>query len=154
MIHSHADGGVRYSDFAIPRDHYIFSPPTSAVVPISAAIGFPLLVQRPVKVSERGPAGDNPHATWLMIDPGTGFAPAEWQGRVGNVIVARPGGEALDMATLGAITDYVSDILDTFGDGGGAARKYYNRGRLDKFIADHLKMQEDYQAFQSTQGRG
>lgn len=89
-----------------------------------------------------------------MIDPVTGLAPAEWQGRVGNVIVARPDGEPLDTATLGAITDYISDILDAFGDGVGVARKYYNRGQLDKFIADHLKMQEEFKAFQETQARG
>lgn len=151
MIHSQADGGVRYSELEIPRDHSIFK---TSPVPVSQKIGFPLLVQRPSKASERGPPGDNQHATWLMIDPVTGFAPAEWQGRVGNVIVAKPGGEALDAATLGAITDYISDILDAFGDGVGAARKLYNRGRLDKFITDHLKMQEEFKAFQETQARG
>lgn len=83
-----------------------------------------------------------------MIDPVSGFAPAEWQGRVGNVIVARADGEPLDTVTLGAVTDYISKILNAFGSGVGAARKYYNRDRLDKYIADHLKMQEGFKAFQ------
>ena len=138
MIHSKADDGGRYSALLTPREDPIFK---TTPVPISQKIGFPLFVQRPEKKSVRGPLADNPHATWLMIDPATGFAPAEWQGGVGNVIVARADGKPLETKTLGAITDYISNILDAFGDGVVSAQKYYNRGRLDKFIADHLKMQ-------------
>lgn len=145
MIHSVADGGMRYSAFLVPREDPIFK---TMPVPISQKIGFPLLVQRPEKKSVRGPPGDNQHATWLMIDPTTGFAPDEWQSGVGNVIVARADEKALDTATLGAITDYVSDILDAFGDGAEVAQGYYNRGRLDKYIKGHLKMQLDFQQFQ------
>ena len=83
-----------------------------------------------------------------MIDPTTGFAPAEWQSGVGNVFVARADGEALETDTLGAITDYISDILDAFGNGVGVAQIYYNRDRLDKYIADHLKMQQRFKQFQ------
>lgn len=131
-------------------------------MPISVAIGYPLLVQRVEKVRDdwvpsthRGGAEeDNTHATWLMIDPVTGFAPADWQGGVGNVIVVRADGERLDTGTLAAITDYISDILDAFGQGVGAARKYYSRTRLDKFIADHGKMQGQYKDFQERIARG
>lgn len=150
MIHSEADGGVHYSEYLGPRSHAIFK---TSPVPTSQKIGFPLLVQRPGKSSERGPPGDNQHATWLMIDPITGLAPVEWQCGVWNVIVATADGEALDTATLGAITDYVSDILDTFEDGAGAAQGYHNRGRLDRYIADHLKMQLEFKAFQQGQPR-
>ena len=83
-----------------------------------------------------------------MIDPTTGFAPAEWQSGVGNVLVARADGQALETDTLGAITDYISDILDAFGNGAGAAQIYYNRDRLDKYIPDHLKMQQQLKRFQ------
>ena len=145
MIHSQEDGGGRYSAFLLPRDDPIFKTTTA---PISQKIGYPLLVHRPQDKSVRGPVADNPHATWLMIDPSTGFAPMEWQSRVGNVIVARADGGALETSTLGAITDYISDIMEAFGDGMGAPTKYYNRSRLDKFIADHLKMQQDYKNFQ------
>ena len=158
MIHSRAEGG-RYSRHGALLSDPIFS---TTPVPISVAIGYPLLVQRVEKVRDDwvprtwqgGANEDNQHATWLMIDPVTGFAPAEWQGGVGNVIVARADGEMLDTGTLAAITDYVSDILDAFGDGAGAALKYYNRGRLDKFIADHGKMQGQYKDFQERIARG
>lgn len=119
-------------------------------MPISLKIGYPLLVHR---AREEGVArGDNQHATWLMIDPESGFAPAEWQGGrgggVGDVIVARADGEGLDTATLGAVTDYISDIVDAFGERVGAVRKYYDRARLDRYIADHLRMQREFKAFQ------
>ena len=58
-----------------------------------------------------------------MIDPATGFQPTEWQGGLGNVIVARADGKPLETKTLGATTDYISDILDAFGNGVGAAQK-------------------------------
>lgn len=96
-------------------------------------------------------ANDNPHATWLMIDPGHGFAPSDWQGGVGDCLVVRADKEPLDMDTLSAITDYISDILDAFGDGfNGAevAQKYYSRERLDRFIHDHQIMQDGYDAFE------
>ena len=113
-------------------------------MPISQKIGFPLLVRRSDKGLATGASADNPHATWLMIDPVTGFAPAQWQSGVGNVVVARADGKAMNTSTLAAITDYISAILDAFGNGVGAARKYYDRGRLDNFMADHLKMQQDF----------
>ncbi len=144
MIHSQTDGGGRYSALLVPRSDPIFQ---TAPVPISQKIGFPLLVRRSEDASAGRRLGDNPHATWLMINPATGFAPAEWQRGVGNVIVARADGEALEVKTLGALTDYISDILDAFGDGAGVAQKYYNRDRLDRFIEDHIKMQQNFQRF-------
>ena len=70
------------------------------------------------------------------------------------MIVARADGETLDTGTLAAITDYVSDILDAFGDGVGAARRYYSRARLDTYIADHGNMQGQYKDFQERMARG
>lgn len=144
MIHSKGDGG-HYSALFLPREDPIFK---TTPVPISQKIDFPLLIQRTEKPPTRGPLGDNQHATWLMIDPVTGFAPAEWQSGVGNIVVARADGKPLETVTLGAITNYVSDILDAFENGVGAAQKYYNRSRLDKYIADHLQMQQDFAKFQ------
>ena len=144
-IHAKLGGGGRYSGVQITREDPIFK---TKPVPISQKFGFPLLVYRPMDKSEREPLTDNQHATWLMIDPITGFAPAEWQSHVGNVLVARADGEALETNTLAAITDYISDILDAFGNGVGAARKYYNKDRLDKYIANHLDMQQQFKRFQ------
>ena len=74
-----------------------------------------------------------------MIDPVHGLAPLDWQGGVGDCLVVRADKEPLDMNTLGAIVDYVSSILDEFGeeDGPEIAQSYYNREKLDRFIARH-----------------
>ena len=121
MIHSSQDSGGRYSEFLLSRDDPKFK---TTPAPISQSIGFPLLVHRPQDESVRGPLADNPHATWLMIDPSTGSPPTEWQSRVGNVIITRPDGGVLETSTLGAITDYISDIIEAFENGVGAALIY------------------------------
>ena len=144
-IHAQTGGGGRYSMSRLLSEDPTF---TMKPVPISQKIGFPLIVRRPTIESARGLLTDNQHATWLMIDPTTGFAPAEWQSGVGDVIVARADRQALETETLAAITDYISDILDAFGNGLRAAQKYYSRDRLDKYIADHLKMQQQFKQVQ------
>lgn len=88
-----------------------------------------------------------------MIDPGHGFAPPEWQGGVGDCLVARADKQPLDTKTLAAITGYVSEIPDAFGDerdAGEIARSYYRRDQLDRFIAKHMKTQDAYQSFLKT----
>lgn len=96
----------------------------------------------------RGRDTDNQHATWLMIDPGSGFAPPAWQGGIGSVHVARPDRSPLTTEILAGIVDYVSDILDAFGERDPApiVRRYYDRARLDRYLVQHKKMQVDYQA--------
>jgi len=76
---------------------------------------------------------DNQHATWLNIDPESGFAPREWQGGIGSVVVANADGTSLNSNTLSAIGNYVSGILDAFGNGEVPRRKY-NRRTLDQFL--------------------
>lgn len=103
----------------------------------------------------RGSATDNQHSTWLNIDPETGFAPEHWQGGIGEVIVASADGKPLSLDTLSAVTDYVSDILDVFGDGEGAPRRMYSRAKLDAYIQNHTEEAQRYQALmdQYTQGQ-
>ena len=65
--------------------------------------------------------------------------------------MANPDRTPLKVGTLAAITDYVSDILDEFGEGGpeSVKRKYYGQRRrelLDEYIVRHEQMQADYQA--------
>ena len=65
--------------------------------------------------------------------------------------MANPDWIELTVSTLGAITDYVSDILDEFGEGGyeNVRREYYgprHRELLDEYIVRHEQMQADYEA--------
>lgn len=66
----------------------------------------------------RGQETDNVHATWLNIDPVSGFAPEYWHGGIGDVVVAKADKSAMTPDELGGVVDYVSAILDAFGEGG------------------------------------
>ncbi|MCJ1429496.1 hypothetical protein MMC29_007411 [Sticta canariensis] len=144
-LYGQACGGSRYEDVHIPFSHHVFQ---TAPLPISLKFGYPLVMERLVQNLPRGMETDNQHATWLKIDPVSGFAPPAWQGGVGTVYVARPDRTPLTVEILAGITDYVSDILDAFGemDPGSIARRYYDRTRLDRYLVQHQKMQMDYRA--------
>ena len=62
------------------------------------------------------------------------------------MIVANADRTPLTLRTLCAITDYVAAILDEFGEDRPRVKSFYNRGRLDEYIREHLEMQENYQA--------
>ncbi|KAI4176327.1 MAG: hypothetical protein LQ343_001065 [Gyalolechia ehrenbergii] len=120
----------------------------AAPAPITQKFGFPLVLRRSTVNNKV-----NMHATWLMISPDHGFAPPEWQRGIGDCLVARADKEPLDSATLAAITDYVSDIIDAFGDDQDRSvieRRFYDREKLDRSIREHLKMQQDYKAMRSN----
>ncbi|KAH6701382.1 hypothetical protein BKA61DRAFT_620634 [Leptodontidium sp. MPI-SDFR-AT-0119] len=72
-------------------------------------------------------------ATWLNIDPHSGFAPAVWQDNVGTVIVARKDRKPLLPQHLWSMFDYCADILERFGNGNGAPVKLYNRLAFEKW---------------------
>ncbi|KAK0117547.1 hypothetical protein ONS95_011885 [Cadophora gregata] len=132
---------TRYEAVEIPSDHPVFK---TKALPVTAKFGYPLVMFREVEGLSRGSGTDNQHATWLNINPTTGFAPDNWQGGIGTVVVAAADGKPLSVPVLSAITDYVSEILDAFGDGGVPTARY-SKPRLDKFIARHINMQEEYQ---------
>jgi hypothetical protein len=73
----HGGPGGRYSRTTVKPTHSIFN---SAPLPISTKIGFPLVMSRVIDRLPRGQETDNVHATWLNIDPVSGFAPEYWQG--------------------------------------------------------------------------
>ena len=133
MLGAQAGGPSVYRKTTIPSNDDIFH---QAPTPISQRFGFPLILRRSKPVSQystRSANDDNPHATCLMIDPGHEFAPPEWQSGVGDILVVRADRKPLDIAQLAVVTDYVSDILDAFGDGmegAEVARKYYRKERL------------------------
>lgn len=82
-----------------------------------------------------GQETDNVHATWLNINPVDGFAPQYWQGGIGDVIVAKADRGALTPDELGGVVDYVSAILDAFGEG-AAPVGMYKRSRLYQFMGN------------------
>ena len=53
-------------------------------------------------------------ATFLMIEPVSGFAPMEWQDMVGPVLVYRPGGLKLDSNDVNLLIDWFSCLLENY----------------------------------------
>lgn len=126
-------GGGRYEDVHLSSSHPVFQ---TDPLPISVQLGYPLVMHRIVPNLARGVETDNVHATWLMIDPVSGFAPAAWQGGIGSVYVARPDRTPLTQAVLLGITDWLSFILDAFGEmpPEKIARIYYGKANLGRYL--------------------
>ncbi|KAJ6588788.1 hypothetical protein B0H19DRAFT_922068 [Mycena capillaripes] len=91
------------------------------VCPVSAKIGLPIVIYRHLKENplsmRRDPGLDNQKATYLMIDPESGFALPEWQMCVGSVTVMRKDGKPLTLESIETIWMYHDHLLDLFGDG-------------------------------------
>ena len=85
---------TRYASTTLPSNHAIFN---TRALPITTKFGYPLVMSHVVENLPRGPATDNQYATWVNIDPESGFAPADWQGGIGNVIVANADGTPLSL---------------------------------------------------------
>ncbi|KAJ5046771.1 uncharacterized protein L3040_003998 [Drepanopeziza brunnea f. sp. 'multigermtubi'] len=126
---------TRYESVKLSSKHPVFG---TKALPITVKFELPLVMYREMEGLPRGQETDNQHATWLNIDPQSGFAPPHWQGGIGTVVVASADGKPLTVATLSAVTDYVSLILDKFGDGAGAPTAMYSRAKLDSFVARHM----------------
>lgn len=99
-----------------PKMHSIFTEcDPDGNSPALKLCGCPLIVKRLAD----GSSGDNQWATWLMIDPISGFAPQEWQRNVGKTLVYRPGGLDLDIDDMSSINEFLGDLLDRYSDGPG-----------------------------------
>ena len=89
--------------------------------PVPALLGIPLHVTRvrPRSDLAGGADMDNQWATWMMIEPGSGFAPQRWQaGQAGPVVVWRPdGGGAVSSHDMALLNDFLSALLDRYSDG-------------------------------------
>ncbi|KAJ7170913.1 hypothetical protein C8R43DRAFT_981575 [Mycena crocata] len=91
------------------------------VCPVSAKVGLPLVMYRHLQTNPlsmgRDADLDNQRATYLMIDPQSGYAPPEWQSCVGSVTVMRRDGKPLTLESIETIWMYHDHLLDCFGDG-------------------------------------
>jgi len=84
--------------------------------PVMARCGLPLAVKQvnPYKDLSDFGATDNQRATYLMIDPITGFAPYQWQTKVGPVLVYRPDGLDLNFYDMVCVNTYFFEIIDLY----------------------------------------
>jgi hypothetical protein len=93
---------------------------------MAALLGLPLAVVR------SGGGGDNQMITYLMIDPVSGFAPAQWQSEVGPCTVVRWDGGDYTAEDHSYLHDYLSMLLDMWGDGTPTA--YLNPRSFQSFV--------------------
>ncbi|KAG8945529.1 hypothetical protein FRC04_000732 [Tulasnella sp. 424] len=99
-------------DVEIPSDHEMFAAEGLAqrISPISMLVDVPIVIWRLRKDNpmshltslERAHL-DNQSVTFLMINPWTGWAPAQWQQGIGPVIVARLDKKPLSIDALEVI---------------------------------------------------
>jgi hypothetical protein len=92
--------------------------------PVPSGFGMPLIVQRDIRQHPfsipRSADLDNQPVTYLMIDSYTGFAPPEWQFNIGPVTIARRDKKPLLLVHMEAIHEFMSRLLDEFGETGEA----------------------------------
>jgi hypothetical protein len=95
-------------------------------------------------------------ATWLNIEPESGFAPMIWQDNVGTVIVARKDRKPLLPQHLEGVFDYCGRILERFGDGNGAPTRLYNRFAFEKWWQGYCgeRRQSQLRAKEQTKAEG
>ncbi|KAJ7163742.1 hypothetical protein C8R46DRAFT_1101217 [Mycena filopes] len=125
-----------FNEIDLDATHPIHSQGTTC--PLSAQVGLPIVIYRHLRenpLSMRHDAGlDNQRATYLMIDPESGFAPPEWQTCVGSVTVMRKDGRPLTRESIETIWMYHDHILDLFGDG-ATPRSSMTKAGFTKYCA-------------------
>ncbi|KAF8190349.1 hypothetical protein K438DRAFT_1971220 [Mycena galopus ATCC 62051] len=113
-----------FNDIDLDASHPIHT--QGIVCPVSAQVGLPIIMYRHLKedpLRMNPDSGlDNQRATYLMIDPVSGFAPPQWQSCVGSVTVMRKDGKPLTKQAIETIWMYHDHVLDLFGDYGMAPR--------------------------------
>lgn len=127
-----------------PRSHSMFSRHgMQGNAPALAMCGVPIVVEQTQhrgsrKLRER-PDYDCQFATWLMIDPKSGFAPDKWQSWVGPVVVYRPGGLDFGSDDINVLTQWVSTLLDYYSEPGFDYTKWLTPKRFQKFKEDWIE---------------
>lgn len=115
------EGGISQSKTLLfPKSHSMFAECSArGNAPVFTLCGLPLMVEKvkPYKPLAEGYQRDNQWATWMMIEPHTGFAPAEWVGGVGPVLVYRPRGLDFGPDDALVINDFLSGLLDMYSNG-------------------------------------
>ena len=121
----------------------------TTISPADLKKGFvaPMWAQKlklPIVVIRHRPAGkpaevrfDNKPATWMMIEPISGFASQDWQSAVGTVTIARQDGKFFDVITCGILHEFNSLILDAFADSQADGHALMNPKSFERFFMEY-----------------
>ncbi|KAJ3526579.1 hypothetical protein NMY22_g10109 [Coprinellus aureogranulatus] len=132
-----AEGRSIFESVDVPRSHPIHREGETA--PLPKRVGIPLIVYkqpRPPRERYQRERLDNQKTTYLMIDPVTGFAPAQWQQDIGTVTVIRADHKPLTLPEIETIWMYQDWILDLFGDGPERAHAQMTKEKFRAFFAN------------------
>ncbi|KAJ7099461.1 hypothetical protein B0H15DRAFT_547601 [Mycena belliarum] len=123
-------------------------------LPVSTRIDCPLVMRRTGTTSPDRADLDCQIATFLAIDPRSGFAPPEWQSHIGSVIVARKDKKPLSVHHLEGFWMYNDAILDEFSENGEINESdWYSRVKFERWWNDYCEeAQENRGAFQQANG--
>jgi hypothetical protein len=124
----------------IQGDHPVFS---NYIPPVPRLIEFPLVFHRVGTQSTNRADLDNQIATYINIDPESGYAPPVWQSYVGTVLVARKDKKPLLPHHLEGMWMYCDYILDLFGEGKGAPTHLYNRQAFEEWWKCYCEEQKE-----------
>jgi hypothetical protein len=137
---------ARFADkYILPTDPIFDSLPTE----MSIQLELPLLVQR---LNHRDIVpGDTYHknrpATFLQMRPCSGFAPLDWQRKIGAVMVVRMDRKPLSCLHLEAIWRYhwtlLSDVNSIGWDSNKNFKRKINRTSFELFWQEYRKIQID-----------
>jgi hypothetical protein len=128
-------GNIRWENTTVTPDQLAMG----ELAPMySKRLGLDIVVirHRPAKES-RESRFDNQPATWMMIDPVSGFASFDWQSSVGTVTIARLDGKFFDVETCGVMHEFNSYVLDAFGDSEEEAHDLMNPETFEQFFIDY-----------------
>ena len=84
---------------------------------------------------------DNQFVTYLMADTRSGFAPPEWQGNIGEVLLYRADGMPLTEKHVWLLWDWASRLMDAFGYGDSPSTvvaRWCNRQTFTKFVREEI----------------
>ncbi|KAJ6589977.1 hypothetical protein DFH09DRAFT_976520 [Mycena vulgaris] len=135
-LHVGIAGRGTFNATTIPQNDSIFD---LAPLPVSVRLECPLVMRRIGTSSSNQSDLDCQIATFLAINPRTGFAPPEWQSHIGSVIVARKDKKPLSMQHLEGFWMYNDAILDEFSNGGIDERVWYTRSNYERWWAEYCK---------------
>ena len=106
----------------------------------------------PLSSTDRA-ALDNQWATYFLIDPTSGFAPARWQQQVGPVVLFRPGGAAISIKEVCCMHGFLDQLLDAFGDvARGALRHRMTPQHFGSFAASFNEEHDETGSFLVPEG--
>ncbi|KAI6003253.1 hypothetical protein F5J12DRAFT_839343 [Pisolithus orientalis] len=147
-------GSAIFTPTIIHPSHPVWSQGQSS--PLFRQIGLPIIVYRDHPgnpLTMIGNAGlDNQIATYLMVEPSTGFAGYGWVrgGVVGTVIVVRQDKKPLTCEAIETLWMYADFILDLYGEGYGTPARQLTPQSFRRFCKEYKegRLLNGYEAFE------